>query len=242
MEKGVLLCFYVVIMSVFASGIKCFIDSSNKRSFLYRRSCCDSCKHLLGLSDLIPIVSFIISKGRCRYCHTHIPIDIFMYEVVASTLTLLYFIFQEQFIFLSIFHLVIAVLLSFISIEDVKHFEVVDELFFPLLFCSIIFAIYNFKFFSFYNFFGLIVLFHILYFLTRFKMGYGDIKIFCILALSLNFYEGLYLLIFTFLYAGGFAVGLLILNKVKKGSKIALVPFITLSYLTIILIREAILW
>ena len=53
---------------------------------------------------------------------------------------------------------------------------------------------------------------------------------------------GVYLLIFTFLYAGFFAIWLIILKKVKRKTKLPLVPFIALSYLTIILIREGLLW
>ncbi len=32
------------------------------------RSHCDSCGHVLGALDLIPILSYIINKGKCRYC------------------------------------------------------------------------------------------------------------------------------------------------------------------------------
>ena len=49
-------------------------------------------------------------------------------------------------------------------------------------------------------------------------------------------------MIFTFLYTGFFAIGLIILKKVKRKTKLPLVPFIALSYLTIILIREGLLW
>lgn len=37
-------------------------------SALRGRSHCDSCGHVLGVRDLIPIVSFFLAKGRCRYC------------------------------------------------------------------------------------------------------------------------------------------------------------------------------
>ncbi len=34
------------------------------------RSHCDSCKKALGASDLIPLLSFALVRGQCRYCHT----------------------------------------------------------------------------------------------------------------------------------------------------------------------------
>src|SRR3989344_5225198 len=36
------------------------------------RSHCDSCKHQLGLFDLIPILSFLILNKKCRYCRAKI--------------------------------------------------------------------------------------------------------------------------------------------------------------------------
>ena len=32
------------------------------------RSCCDACGHTLGPADLLPLASFALLRGRCRYC------------------------------------------------------------------------------------------------------------------------------------------------------------------------------
>ena len=32
------------------------------------RSACDACGHVLGVLDLLPLVNWIVSRGRCRYC------------------------------------------------------------------------------------------------------------------------------------------------------------------------------
>ena len=32
------------------------------------RSHCDSCGHVLGAPDLVPLFSWLFLKGRCRYC------------------------------------------------------------------------------------------------------------------------------------------------------------------------------
>lgn len=37
-------------------------------SVLRGRSHCDACGHALGARDLFPIVSYLVSRGRCRYC------------------------------------------------------------------------------------------------------------------------------------------------------------------------------
>jgi len=33
------------------------------------RSRCEHCGHVLGFFDLIPLLSFVVLRGRCRYCH-----------------------------------------------------------------------------------------------------------------------------------------------------------------------------
>ena len=37
-------------------------------SVLRGRSHCDVCGHVLGARDLVPVVSFLLSGGKCRYC------------------------------------------------------------------------------------------------------------------------------------------------------------------------------
>jgi leader peptidase (prepilin peptidase)/N-methyltransferase len=38
------------------------------RSVVIARSACDHCGHTLGLRDLIPLMSYAATRGRCRYC------------------------------------------------------------------------------------------------------------------------------------------------------------------------------
>ena len=44
-------------------------------SALHGRSYCPHCKHLLAWYDLIPLLSFLFLKGRCRYCNQGIPLQ-----------------------------------------------------------------------------------------------------------------------------------------------------------------------
>ncbi len=46
------------------------------------RSECDHCGHSLRWFELIPIVSFLLVRGKCRYCGKPISIKLFMTEVV----------------------------------------------------------------------------------------------------------------------------------------------------------------
>lgn len=41
-------------------------------SWLRGRSACPSCQHPLGVRDLVPLFSFLASRGRCRHCGARI--------------------------------------------------------------------------------------------------------------------------------------------------------------------------
>ena len=42
--------------------------------WLWSRSKCNSCGHALAWYDLIPVLSWIFLKGKCRYCKNSIPV------------------------------------------------------------------------------------------------------------------------------------------------------------------------
>lgn len=52
------------------------------------RSHCPLCETPLKPWDLIPLLSFLSTKGRCRYCHATISIQYFAIELTAGVLTL----------------------------------------------------------------------------------------------------------------------------------------------------------
>ncbi|MFZ1812597.1 MAG: prepilin peptidase, partial [Candidatus Saccharimonadales bacterium] len=44
-----------------------------KRDIVRERSECTHCHHILAWYDLVPVVSYLLLRGRCRYCRK--PID-----------------------------------------------------------------------------------------------------------------------------------------------------------------------
>lgn len=62
-----------VLAAVFGACMGSFLNCMAWRvvhgeSVLCGRSHCDACGHVLGARDLVPIVSYLASGGRCRYC------------------------------------------------------------------------------------------------------------------------------------------------------------------------------
>lgn len=81
-----------VIFSFFAgaaigSGVICFLmRREQKKTWLKGRSVCDSCGHQLAWYDLVPILSYVLCNGSCRYCGANIPITCVSGELIYGLL------------------------------------------------------------------------------------------------------------------------------------------------------------
>lgn len=62
------------------------------KDWLNGRSECVKCHHKLAAIDLVPVISWIILRGRCRYCHQKISIQ---YPIVELATLSLYLISYE---------------------------------------------------------------------------------------------------------------------------------------------------
>ncbi len=61
------------------------------KSLVYPASHCDACQHPLAPKDLIPVVSYLWLRGRCRYCRTNISPRVLLVELLGGVLFLLTF-------------------------------------------------------------------------------------------------------------------------------------------------------
>ena len=75
-----------IIFIIFGLAIGSFLNVlidrlPAKQSLVKPASHCDSCGKKLTALDLIPILSFIFLRGRCRYCRARIPWRVLIVEV-----------------------------------------------------------------------------------------------------------------------------------------------------------------
>ncbi len=64
-----------------------------KLSIVRPASFCPHCKKKIAFYDNIPLLSYLILKGRCRYCKVKIPITSLIVEILTSLLFLANYIF-----------------------------------------------------------------------------------------------------------------------------------------------------
>ena len=109
---------------------------------LFKKLHCDSCSHELKIYETIPIISYIIQKGRCRHCCEKIDTLSLQMEVYSGLLfSLAYLIFgfsSELLIALGI-----VVLMITITVSDMKYFIIPDEVLIFFAFYFIIVQIFS---------------------------------------------------------------------------------------------------
>lgn len=91
------------------------------KSVMHGRSACMRCGHALGASDLIPLLSFVFLRGRCRYCATPISWQYPAVEATACILALLVYLEVGLTVWFAYWFLVWLVLL-FVVVYDLRHF------------------------------------------------------------------------------------------------------------------------
>ncbi|MBR1628867.1 MAG: prepilin peptidase, partial [Lachnospiraceae bacterium] len=72
---------------VFGSFLNCAaMRIARGEDFVHGRSRCRACGHPLGGRDLVPLASWVLSKGRCRYCHAKVSVRYPLSELIFAGL------------------------------------------------------------------------------------------------------------------------------------------------------------
>jgi len=211
-----------------------------KKSILRPRSFCPCCKRILAWRDLIPILSFIALKGRCRYCRKKISPIYALVELATGVLFVLFYLQTGNFNLALVFNLFFASILIVAFVYDLKYYLIIDNAILlgaiGAILGSIILASPSFPrailgSLAAGSFFAIIVL------VSRGKwMGGGDVKLGFLLGLILGWPKILVALFLAFIL--GSIVGLFLVIRGQKKLKSA-VPFGTFLSLAAMI---AMLW
>ena len=140
MEKIYLIVFF--IFGAIISSFLCVIGFRlpQKIGFVKGSSRCDNCHHKLYFYEKIPILSYIIQSGNCRYCKNKISIIIPVCEILGATLFSMAF-YRFGFSYNLIVALLIASLFIIVLVTDTRYFIIPDSI---LIIFSILLIIVQF--------------------------------------------------------------------------------------------------
>lgn len=221
-----------IFFFIFGLIIGSFLNSviyrlEKKESFLKGRSHCPWCGRILSFKDLIPVLSFLILKGKCRYCRKKISLQ---YPLVEISCGILFFLFSLKFnSFDLIFYLLIGSFLILIFVYDLKYFLIPDKIIYPPILISFFYRILkpeigikNLAFGILPSFFFLAIIL-----ISREKwMGFGDFKLAILIGLILGWPKILVSLFFSFFSGAVIGLILVILKKKNFKSEIPFAPFL----------------
>ena len=248
--KILLPIFFFVAGAIFASfsNMLMYRFANDKPIIKDSRSYCPKCNHQIAWYDNIPLISFLVLRGKCRHCHEPISKRYFLVELYGGiSFVVLYFLyvclyptktFELSTNYLDLINAITyAFTLLFLLVAayvDKKKMEVPISMMLTMLVLSII----NFTFswilkgFELQRLLGFVIplgLLLLIYFICVLivktePMGLADIIIFSILGLELGIYYLLSILLFSSLICS--IVELIKIKKTGEKNPIPFVPYI----------------
>jgi leader peptidase (prepilin peptidase)/N-methyltransferase len=192
-------------------------------------SSCPSCEKRIKIYENIPLVSYLILRGKCSKCKTKIPLSYPLVEVLTPLcFLLLYFQFSfSPHFFASCLFVSGLIALGFI---DYEHQILPDEITLPGIALAIIYSLFREDM----NLTraligavvgaGILLLIYVLYYILRKKegLGMGDVTMMLMVGAFLGWKQTLLTLILASF--GGALIGIGLILLTKKGAQHAL-PF-----------------
>lgn len=123
----VIYIFIFIFGAVFASFIHLYATRMMKsESIVSPRSHCSQCNHVLKWYELIPIVSYIIQRGRCTKCDSKIGLDSLAIEILTGTLFVTVYAFYGI-TYNTLMGFIIVLVMMSIFITDFKDMIILDS-------------------------------------------------------------------------------------------------------------------
>lgn len=224
-----------ILGAILGSFVKAITDRSLTNKSFLGRSYCELCKKTLTPQDLVPVLSYLFLKGKCRYCKKRISQEYLVVEVVTGFLVTAIFWISWPDLLLSLHQTFFVTVLVIIFLTDLKEMFIPDRVIIPALIIGILIKLLLLPHQlvpSVISGFLIGLFFLILVVITKGQgMGGGDIKLGAFIGLSLGFPSGFLAIMLGFLTGAIF--GILAIMRGKKGFKdtVPFGPFLVLGSL-----------
>jgi prepilin signal peptidase PulO-like enzyme (type II secretory pathway) len=134
-----------VLGLIAGSAINAFVWRLHEgKSWVHGRSQCSECGHQLAVYDLVPVVSWVALRGRCRYCHKpikdHPVVELVSGAVFAVSAYVLLPVGPVGMVRL-LFWLVALALLLILAVYDAQWMILPDKVVLPLMVVALAYSI-----------------------------------------------------------------------------------------------------
>ncbi len=220
---------YIFLGAIFGSFLNVLIHRMPlNKSIILPSSHCPKCKESIMWYNNIPIISYLLLKGKSSCCNKHITLRYPIVELLSSLLWVWSYFYLNTYHYQILF-LIISSCLLVIFFTDYNHFFIPVELnfiiFLSALLHFLIFDINNMQ----YHFFSMIVLsvyFLVLlllssYLLKKETMGYGDIILIAVTTFWVGLIDGMIIIFIASIFS---IIHWIVLKIITKDENIIL-PF-----------------
>lgn len=236
------ICFFV-LGTIFGSFYNVLgLRIVNHESIIKPRSHCEKCGHILAWYELIPILSFLFLKGKCKNCKTPLSYLYLFSEFFCGVLfAISYYSFGFSYNFL--IALIISSLLIIVTVSDITYMIIPDRF---IVICSILVIIIKAIFCPLntflYSLLSGVASFAVMFAIMKFgnyvfkkeTLGGADVKLMFFVGLCLEPFLSLLVIVFASFIA--LPVSLLLLVKEKEHA-IPFGPFIVIGLMIVFLMK-----
>ena len=212
----------------------------------FGRSFCPQCRTILKWHDLVPVLSFLWLKRKCRHCGKKISWQYPAVELLSGLIWVgvFYKVFELNFQFsvfnfqlLSIFYqIIILSVLLVIAVYDARHFIIPDKIIYPAIGLALAYnalAVWRSGNFSEHFWMPLgaaaavfLFLFSFFYFFKGRAMGFGDAKLGFLIGLFLGPFGALLAVFLAFVAGAAYGIIMIIIGRKSLKSRVAFGPFL----------------
>lgn len=244
--------FVIIIGLIIGSFLNvCIYRIPENQSIVRPPSHCNKCNNRLKIIDLIPVISYLILRGKCRYCKEKVAVRYMLVELLTAILFLL--VYNHYNINIeTIYYLILVSILVVISFIDIDHYIIPDTL---IIFGII--AVISFNLLTGFMsvkdvFLGglvcggsiLIFIYALEFIIKKEVMGGGDIKLFAMLGMFLGIKGGFITIILSIYLGAIYGIFIIVYRKIRGrdyNSVIPYGPFISLAAIIYALYGEVII-
>ena len=250
-EEGSMELFVSLVAGLIAgSFLTVFVDRlRDGRNFISGRSTCDSCHKKLGALDLVPLLSWLALRGRCRHCRKSVSWRYPAVELITGLgFAAFYWFWPHSFegwdLVLFVGWLPVLVALLALAVYDLRWWLLPNKIVYPLLAWSLLLVLVRFldqtaPWVFVEALFGLLAgggLFYLLFKFSSKYIGGGDVKLgFCLGLLLLRWELALMMIFLSAILATLWVLPALLRRGKKKTlqAKIQFGPFMIAAALLV---------
>jgi leader peptidase (prepilin peptidase)/N-methyltransferase len=213
------------------------------QSIVRPRSHCPTCKTILAARDLMPVLSYLLLRGRCRYCSAPIPRRVLLVEAGTGLLFLLLWSrygMSPHFAFVALVACVFIVVL----VIDIEHRLIPNQVIYPAIGAAFVATplvtgvvlpqvLWG-------GAVGLALLSLIVLVYPQ-GIGLGDVKLAAFIGLVAGFPLVLLALFLSFVLGGGVGAAALLARRIGMKDALPFAPFLAMGGMVALLYGEEIL-